>query len=73
MHYAEKLKLEIEKRDNVIREFEARISHFREHLELDKFKGVDDDGDRKDWIATGDVGNFLNYIWAARYAVLPKE
>ena len=31
------------------------MMNFAEHLDLDKFKGVDEDGERKDWIATADV------------------
>lgn len=32
----------------------------RIHLELDKFKGVDSDGERKDWIAVEDVKRMLD-------------
>ena len=29
-------------------------------LELDKYKGVDSEGERKDWIATSDVNRMLD-------------
>ena len=38
------------------------INDFRALLHSDKFAGYDSDGDRKDWIATGDVLNWLREI-----------
>ena len=31
------------------------VAAFRQHLLSPKFSGLDQDGSRKDWIATGDV------------------
>ena len=41
------------------------IQEFRVHLAGDKFSGTDADGDRKDWIAIGDVHAWLARIVAA--------
>lgn len=38
------------------------IEEFRSHLNLPKFQGVESDGGRKDWIATGDVLSYLSNI-----------
>lgn len=42
-----------------LRELEDEINSFLIHLDSDKFRGVQSDGERKDWIATGDVKNRL--------------
>jgi hypothetical protein len=41
------------------------ITDFRLHLDLDKFKGHDSDGQRKDWIAKADVLARLTQLEAA--------
>jgi hypothetical protein len=41
------------------------ITDFRVHLDLDKFKGHDSDGARKDWIAVQDVRDRLTQLEAA--------
>lgn len=50
----------------VLEELEARlrekaelVAEFRQHLLSPKFSGLDQDGSRKDWIATGDVLRWL--------------
>jgi hypothetical protein len=37
-----------------LRDLEREINYFLIHLHSDKFRGTDN-GERKDWIATGDV------------------
>jgi len=41
---------------------DAAIEEFRIHLAGSKFRGVDIDGGRKDWIAVSDVLAWLNRI-----------
>ena len=38
------------------------IANLRTHLSGDKFKGADQDGARKDWIAVADVSRWLDCI-----------
>jgi len=46
-------------------EVETLARDMRSHLAGDKFQGVDLDGSRKDWIATGDVNNFIDRVLGA--------
>ncbi|WNO06021.1 hypothetical protein [Rhodoferax mekongensis] len=47
--------------DQVLRKNE-RIAEFRAHLQSPKFHAVQGDGERGDWISTGDVQRWLLYI-----------
>jgi hypothetical protein len=51
----------IDLNDQIMRRAE-RIAEFREHLSLPKFAAVQSNGERGDWIATGDVNRWLQYI-----------
>ncbi len=56
-NYIKRLELEIQRAtmEGGLRELLAR-------LETPKFVGVDDDGDRKDWISTGELKAHLDAI-----------
>jgi hypothetical protein len=55
--------LKLQEERNELRERLQRVqdemSAFVAHLHSAKFRGVDPDGHRRDWIATGDVLNWL--------------
>lgn len=55
MNYIKKLEMENADLREVISYAQETVQRYREHLELPKFKGYEENGDRKDWIATGDV------------------
>ena len=68
MNYIKRLEKEVgDLKANVVGADRA-IDRFREHLDLDKFSGTDQDGARKDWIGTHDVLRWLteieNELWA---------
>jgi hypothetical protein len=68
MHYATKLKLEIEKRDDIIAMILEKVREFKCHLELAKFRGVG-----KDYIQTADVHNWLYLIEGAEFGKPRKK
>ena len=41
---------------------EEALTAIRVYLSCDKFRGVESDGSRKDWIATGDVFRLLDEV-----------
>jgi hypothetical protein len=69
MNYITRLQQENADKQNVIRAARIEIEEFRLHLLSAKFQGLDVDGTRKDWIATGDVLRRLESIMQA----LPLE
>ena len=60
MNYILKLKHEIEALDAQVDQYHAQIKAFREFLHTSKFIGVDG-GERKDWISTKDV---MEWLWS---------
>jgi hypothetical protein len=46
-----------------------QVEELRSYLFLPKFVGVDTNGDRKDWVATGDVLARLNLIRLAAQGI----
>lgn len=65
MNYITRLKAENEAHEATRAEVEQMITDFMVHLQLPKFVGADDDGDRKDWISVGDVMDRLSDIRSA--------
>lgn len=59
MNYIHQLRQNIELRNSAIAHAQGSINRMMAHLAGDKFTGTDSDGDRKDWISTGDVMRFL--------------
>lgn len=55
MNYIKVLQSKVAARDGAIEEAQQQITEFIAFLHSDKFTGVESDGGRKDWIATGDV------------------
>lgn len=65
MNYIKRLELErAELQDRAALALDT-ARQFRAHLHSSKFQGVDQDGDRKDWIAVQDVLAYLDSIEAA--------
>jgi len=62
MNYIKKLEKQTDDREVLIQKMVERIHLFKAHLNSDKFKGTDLDGERKDWISVNDVLAWLNTI-----------
>ena len=58
-NYILRLQRESEQKDARIAQLESGLRELQVHLDLPKFNGVDADGSRKDWIATGDVNRMI--------------
>jgi hypothetical protein len=54
-------RLQSERAENALqaREMESQAQGFLAYLSCAKFSGVDSNGQRKDWISTGEVQNLL--------------
>ena len=66
MNHIHRLQADLAAANARIAAMEAVAQEFKEILDMDKFKGVDSyTGDRKDWIATGDVNRYLESIMSA--------
>lgn len=61
MNYRHLLQADLAGHVAAVESFKASINHLRNFLHSDKFTGVESDGERKDWICTGDV---LSMLWA---------
>ncbi len=55
MNYIKKLQEEVEEHKAARAEAVELIDEFMNHLQSTKFRGAEEDGTRRDWIATGDV------------------
>lgn len=64
MHYIQQLRRAVAIREAQLRTMDAQIHQFRAFLHSPKFTGTEN-GERKDWISTGDV---LNWLREAREA-----
>ena len=61
-NYTKRLETALRLANERIQEAEDRIAQMRAHLNLPKFRGVEADGSRKDWVSTGDVLNRLEGV-----------
>jgi hypothetical protein len=61
MNYITRLRSENEEKRNRINRMRFIIQEFRIHLASDKFQS-DNDSERRDWISTSDVKNWLDKI-----------
>ena len=68
MNYIKRLEAELAELKQRHEAGQQEIREFREHLASAKFVG-DDNGERKDWIATSDVINRLGNIRDAFYGI----
>ena len=64
MNYIKQLQQDNRIYANQINQADHAINNFRVFLNSDKFKGVDLDGSRKDWISVDDVRRELELIRA---------
>lgn len=64
MGYINVLQKKVEALEGRSTQAQHLIQQFRQHLDIAKFKGVDQNGERKDWIATADVEAWLRNITA---------
>ncbi len=55
MNYIARLQAQLSAAHAAIAARDEAIQHFRLHLDGDKFRGIESDGSRKDWIAVADV------------------
>ena len=62
MNYIKKLQRENEEMRRILKRIEDTAQSFRVELFSDKFTGVDCNGDRKDWISTKDVDQWLQKL-----------
>lgn len=62
MNYIHQLRQQVETRNTAIAHAQVSINRMMAHLATDKFIGTDSNGDRKDWISTTDVVNFLREL-----------
>ena len=60
MNYIKSLQADVEEKTAIIEQLADWRTACRILLELDKYKGVDSDGERKDWIAVSDVKRMLD-------------
>jgi hypothetical protein len=65
MNYISRLQADLAATQSSLAAKERAIQEFRIHLDGEKFKGLEEDGSRKDWIATKDVLAWLTLIWEA--------
>ncbi len=59
MNYIKRLERENAHMSNVIRALDDEIRRLRGELLTPKFVGYDEDGDRRDWMATSDIDTRL--------------
>lgn len=58
-NYIHTLQARVEELESRPQQKAELVAAFRQHLLSPKFSGLDQDGSRKDWIATGDVLRWL--------------
>ncbi len=58
-NYIKTLEARVEELEARLQEKAELVAAFHQHLLSPKFSGLDQDGSRKDWIATGDVLRWL--------------
>jgi hypothetical protein len=62
MNYITVLRQRIAEMEAEEAERNKRFDEFRAHLSGSKFQGFDTDGERRDWIATGDTSRWISYV-----------
>lgn len=62
MNYIKQLQADRANLEDEVSRIEAELRTFQGELAGEKFKGVDSDGDRKDWISVRDVNNRIQAI-----------
>jgi hypothetical protein len=62
MNFINKLQTRVAELEAQVAATNERVTEFKAHLLLDKFSGVDAQGDRKDIIGTADVFRWLESI-----------
>lgn len=67
MNYIKNLELEAKAASAFEQAVAAAIVDFKSTLRLPKYQGVDEDGERKDWISVGDVWRWLERIEESAY------
>lgn len=65
MNYINTLQTIVADRGARLEALHSEVEWMRLHLLSDKFVGVDQDGERKDWVATSDVLRFIERLRAA--------
>ena len=65
MNFIKQLQADNADKDARIAALETELSHFRAHIDSAKFQGVEEDGGRRDWIATGDVTAWIERLRVA--------
>lgn len=58
-NYIKRLEAENAEKAERIAALEQELSNFRMHIDGPKFRGVEADGSRRDWIATADVARWI--------------
>lgn len=71
MNYIKSLQFENAELRSALKTYSDSFSAFRSYLASGKFQGADLDGARKDWIATGDVINWLRDVENAIASEIP--
>ena len=61
-NYIKRLERENKEKAERIAQLEADLIAFEVHVSSEKFTGSDETGERRDWIATGDVTDRLRII-----------
>ncbi len=67
MNYIKNLELELKAAQAFEQALSAAVIDFKSVLRSAKFVGVDERGDRKDWISVGDVWRWLERIEESAY------
>lgn len=67
MNYIKNLELEVKAASAFEQQVSAGIVDFKKHLRAGKYTGVDEHGERKDWISVGDVWRWLERIEEQAY------
>ncbi len=62
MNYITRLQHEVAASQAACEAMRAAVQELRDHLDTAKFKGVDPDGGRRDWIGVGDVWRWTQRI-----------
>lgn len=65
MNFIKKLQADLEAKTTELDAKLAIIAEFERHLQGPKYRGIDTDSTRKDWISTGDVTEWLRSIRSA--------
>ena len=59
MNYIKQMQADLKERDDKLERLKGNVAEFMTYLHSPKFTGLESDGGRRDWIATGDVLHWL--------------